>query len=259
MQRKHVLAYLLFSLFLFLLLPSCFSPSSGELSKLVSEARYGELERMTATMLAKRIDAVPLFYRSVALQQLDRGEDAYHVLELYFGMAKQEDQHMVEAHRMMCSLSLDANNPDKSISSARWLQERSLLEEKEAGSYYQALLMVGDSIGSARVFAQYLKDTIEPYAYARMILSSGSSREKIEEAFSPLSGKQQLSLLQSAASDTLPQERVTLLLSFATPLEQAFEGSVELVQVYRLLETLYGYADVRVQQRKYSSLAQNFR
>ena len=259
MQRKHVLAYLLFSLFLFFLLSSCFLSSSGDIARLALDERYGELETKTAKLLSRRIEAEPLFYRVVALQQLDREEEAFYVLTLYFGMAKQEDQHMVEAHRMMCSLSLAANNPDISISSARWLEERSLLEENEAGSYYQALLMVGDSIGSARVFAQYLKDTIEPYAYARMILSSGSSREKIEEAFSPLSGKEQLSLLQSAASDTLPQERATLLLSFATPLEQAFEGSVDLVLVYRLLEALYDYADLRVPQRKYNTLAQNFR
>lgn len=259
MQRKHVLAYLLFSLFLFLLLSSCFSPSSGELTKLVADARYGELERLTASMLAKRIDAKPLFYRSVALQQLDRKEDAYHVLNLYFGMAEGDDEHLVDAHRLMSSLSLEVTNPIKGIASARWLEQLSLLTEKEAQAYYQALLMAGETTEAERVFAQYLKDTIEPYLYAKMVLGSFSDTKKIEEAFASLSQQDKLRLLQSIASVTLGQERAHLVLSLATPLEQAFEGRVELVQVYRLLETLYGYADVRVQQRKYSSLAQNFR
>jgi|GEM_PF-7006177 len=258
MQRKHVLAYWLFSLFLFFLLVSCFVPSDSDLSKLSAEAKYGELERKTATMLTKRIEAVPLFYRAVALQQFDKREDAFHVLNLYFGMAKEDDQHLVEAHRMMCSLSLEAGNPDKGISSARWLEDRSLLEEAEAQAYYQALQIVGQSAEAARVFSQYLKETIEPYAYAEMLLNSGSPRESLAEAFAPLTLRQQLTLLQRAASVTISRERATLLLSFATPLEQAFEGSVELFQVYSLLEALYGYADMRVQQRKYNSLAQNF-
>ncbi len=210
-------------------------------------------------MLSRRIEAEPLFYRGVALQQLDKYEDAFHVLNLYFGMAKGDDEHLIEAHRQMCSLSLEAGYPTKGIFSARWLEERSLVGAAEAKAYYQALLMVGDSVGAARVFEQYLKDTIEPYAYAQMVLLSGNSIEKLEEVFAPLSYQQQLSLLQSVASDTLAQERATLLLSLAIPLEQAFEGSEALALVYRLLETLYGYADVRVQQRKYSTLAQNFR
>ena len=259
MQRNQVLAYLLFSLLLFFLLSSCFVPPERELSKLASEAKYEELAMKTATMLSKRIDAVPLFYRSVALQQLDREEDAFHVLNLYFGMAKIEDEHLVEAHRMMCSLSLAVANTEKCIASARWLEERTLLEDAEAGMYYQALLTQGKSLEAARVFEQYLKDTIEPFAYAQMVLSSDGSMKRLEEAFAPLSLAQQLTLLQSVASGILSQERATLLLSLATPLEQAFEGSVDLVQVYRLLASLYGYADVRVQQRKYSTLAQNFR
>jgi hypothetical protein len=259
MQRKHILAYLLFSLFLFFLLSSCFVSSSGDLSRLASEAKYGELERKTATMLSTRIDSETLFYRGVALQQLNKQEDAFYVLNLYFGMARKDDQHLVEAHRMMCSLSLGVTMPIKGITSARWLEERSLLEETEASAYYQALLMIGDSAEAARVFELYLKDTIEPYAYAQMVLGSLSDGGKLQEAFAPLSLHQQLTLLQSVASGTLAQERAILMLFLATPLEQAFEGRVELAQVYRLLEALYGYADVRIQQRKYSTLAQNFR
>jgi len=259
MQRKHVLAYLLFSLFLSSLLSSCFLPSSGNLTRLALDAKYGELEKKTAKLLANRIEAEPLFYRGVALQQLDRNEEAFHVLDLYFGMAKKEDGHLADAHRMMCSLSLENGKPAKTISSARWLQERTLLDEPEAQAYYQALLMIGDSEGSQRVFERYLKDTIEISDYARMLLASGSPREKLAEAFAPLSSQQQLSLLQSVASDTLSQERANVLIPLAIPLEQAFEGSADLVLVYRLLDALYGYADLRVQQRKYSTLAQNFR
>ncbi|MBI9093291.1 MAG: hypothetical protein JEY71_00265 [Sphaerochaeta sp.] len=258
MQRKHILAYLLFSLFLFFLLSSCFLSSSGDGSRLASEAKYGELERKTALMLSKRIEAEPLYYRGVALQQLDRKEDAYHVLKLYFAIAKGDDDHLVEAHRLMCLLSLDANTPLSGISSGRWLEERMVLEERETRAYYQALLMIGDSREAARIFELYLKDTIEPYAYAQMVLGTLPDREKLQKAFVPLSPLQQLTLLQSVASDTLDQERATLLLSLAIPLEQAFEGRAELVQVYSLLQALYGYADVRVQQRKYSTLAQNF-
>ncbi len=180
------------------------------------------------------------------------------MLNLYFGMAKGDDQHLEEAHRMMCSLSLDAGNPAKGISSAMWLEEHSLVGEPEAKAYYTALLMVGDSAEAARVFDQYLKDTIESYAYAEMIIASATDRNKLESAFAPLSPHQQLRLLQIAASDTVLQERATLLLPLAIPLEQAFEGSAELVQVYNLLGTLYGYADVRVQQRKYNTLALSF-
>ncbi|MGB4408277.1 MAG: hypothetical protein WBI82_15565 [Sphaerochaeta sp.] len=259
MQRKHVLAYLLFSLFLLFLLSSCSASSSRDLIRLASEAKYEEMEKKTATMLSKRIETVPLFYRGVALQQLDRKEDAFYVLNLYFGMARKDDQHMEEAHRMMCSLSLGVSMPIKGITSARWLEERSLLEESEASAYYQALLMIGDSVEAARVFELYLKDTIEPYAYAQMVLGTLTDREKLQKAFAPLSTLQQLTLLQTVASDTLAQERATLLLSLAIPLEQAFEGRAELAEVYSLLEALYGYADVRVQQRKYSTLAQNFR
>ena len=259
MQRKQVLAYLLFSLFLFFLLSSCFVSPSRDLSRLASEGKFAELEKKTATMLFDRIEAEPLFYRGVALQQLDYQKDAYHVLNLYFGMATKDDEHLTEAHRLMCSLALEVGNPLQGISSARWLEERSLVEETEARAYYQALLMVGESAEATRVFQLYLKSTIEPYAYAQMVVGSLTDTEKLEEAFAPLSLQQQLTLLLSVASDTVSQERATLLLALATPLEQAFEGSVELVQVYRLLEALYGYADVRVQQRKYRTLVQNFR
>ena len=256
MQRKHVLAYLLFSLFLVFLLGSCFLSSNGVLAKLVEQGRYEELERKTATMHQRSIDASSLFYRSVALQHLERGEDAFHVLNLYFGMAKEEDEHMVEAHRMMIFLSYDLV---KVISSARWLEERSLLEQEGAQVYYQALSMIGESIEAERVFDRYLKDTITPFDYAQMILSSSEDIQKLEQAFATLGPEEKLTLLQSAASGTVSLDKATVLLSLATPLEQAFEGNAELVQVYRLLETLYGKANVRVQQRKYSTLAQNFR
>ena len=256
MQRKHVLAYLLFSFFLFFPLCSCFLSSNGELAKLVEQGRYEELERKTATMHTRSIDAFSLFYRSVALQQLDRGEDAFHVLNLYFGMANEDDEHLAEAHHLMCSLSYD---PYKVVSSARWLEERALLEQEDAQGYYQALFMVGEKLEAERVFEEHLKDTIKPFAYAQMILGSSTDIQKLEQALSSLSLQQKLTLLQSVASGTVSQERAILLLSFATPLEQAFEGKAALVQVYHLLETLYGYADVRVQQRKYSTLAQNFR
>lgn len=259
MQRKHVLAYLLFSLFLFFLLPSCLVHSSGDLFKLASGAKYEELSKKTAQMLAKRIEAEPLFYRSIALQQLHKDEEAFHVLNLYFGMAKIDDKHLTDAHRLMCSLSLKAARPDKGISSSRWLESKSLMGEREAGLYYQALLMTGDTEGAARVFVQYLEDTIEPYAFAKMLLLSGTERDKIATAFSRLSFQEQLTLLESIASDIISVEKANLLLHLATPLEQAFEGGVELGRVYRLLENLYGYADMRVQQRKYNTLAQNFR
>ncbi len=259
MQRKHVLAYLLFSLFLIFLLSSCSASSSRNLIRLASEAKYEEMERKTGSMLSKRIEAVPLFYRSIALQQLDRKEDAYHVLKLYFAIAKGDDDHLVDAHRLMCLLSLEVNNPLSGISSGSWLEVHLLLEESETRAYYQALLMIGDSVEATRVFELYLKDTIEPYAYAQMVLGTLTDREKLQKAFAPLSTRQQLTLLQTVASDTLAQERATLLLSLAIPLEQAFEGRAELAEVYSLLEALYGYADVRVQQRKYSTLAQNFR
>ena len=207
-------------------------------------------------MHERSIDAFSLFYRAFALQQLDRGEDAFHVLNLYFGMAKDDDEHLVDAHRMMCSLSYD---PLKVIGSARWLVDRTLLEQEEAQAYYHALSMIGERAEAERVFELYLKDTITSFAYAQMILTSSSDIQKLEQAFVPLAPEESLTLLQSVASGTVSQEKATLLLSLATPLEQAFEGKAELVQVYRLLETLYGYADVRVQQRKYSTLAQNFR
>lgn len=258
MHRKHVLAYLLFSLFLFLVSVSCYLPSSGGLSKLASEGKYDELLEKTAAMLAKDLKAEPLYYRSIALQQREEALEAFHVLHLYFAMAKEDDQHLVGAHRKMCSLALEANKPQMAISSARWLEERNLLEEADARPYYQGLLQVGDRSEATRVFSHYLKDTIEPYAYAEMLLITPLSGEKLVLAFSNLSHQEQLSLLQSAASDSLNLERATLLLSLATPLEQVFEGSPELRQVYRLLAILYGYADLRVQGRKYSSLAQNF-
>ncbi len=258
MQRKKVLAYLLFSLFICTLLTSCYVPSSGELSKLAGEHRYAELERKTETMLSKRIGSVPLFYRAVALQGLDKSEQAYHVLNLYFAMAEDDDERLEEAHRMMCSLALEAGAPNRTLGSARWLEGRSLLEERSAGSYYQALLMLDQKVEASRVFHLYLKDTIDAYSYAQMVLLSLTEREDLEASFAPLAPNQQLTLLQSVASGTLSQQRATLLLNLALPLEQAFEDKGELSQVYRLLQTLYGYADMRVQQRKYTTLSQNF-
>ncbi len=258
MQRNKVLAYLLFSLFLCALLISCFVPSSEELSRLADEHRYAELERKTETMLSKRIGSVPLFYRALALQQLDRSEQAYHVLNLYFAMAKEDDERLEEAHRMMCSLAIEVEKPNKTLGSARWLVERSQLEERDAASYYQALLMLDQSVEASRVFQLYLKDTIDAYSYAQMVLLSLTDREELEASFAPLTPNQQLTLLQSVASGTLSQQRATLLLKLALPLEQAFEDKGELSQVYRLLQTLYGYADMRIQQRKYTTLAQNF-
>ncbi|MDY0288050.1 MAG: hypothetical protein RBR15_04420 [Sphaerochaeta sp.] len=270
MQRKHVLAYLLFSLFLFSLLVSCFSPSSEQLSKLATEGKYRELEGRTASMLAKRIEAEPLFYKAIALEGQKRGVDAFHVLNLYFAMAEKESRYLVEAHRMMTSLALEAGRPQQCIASALWLEELSLLGQVQAKAYYQGLLAVGGIGEAARVFSQYLKESISSYAYAEMLLgsfsvasppsssSSYSQWEELEQVFSTLSLEERLTLLQKAASVTVPGERATLLLSLATPLEQAFEGTQTLKQVYTLLETLYGYADLRVQGRKYSTLANNF-
>ncbi len=256
MQRKYVLAYLLFSLFLFFLLSSCFAPSQRKLAELSGQGKYEELESKTATLHRRSIDAVSLYYRSLALQQLDRKEEAFHVLRLYFGFAKEDDEHLSDAHRMMCCLSLD---PETTLSSGLWLEQRSLLDEQASRAYYQALLTVGDDAEATRIFALYLRGTITPFAYAQMVLTSGSDMQSLEDAFAPLALGEQLTLLQSVASGTVSQKRAMLLLSLATPLEQAFEGKAELVQVYRLLETLYGKADVRVQQRKYTTLAQNFR
>lgn len=274
MQRKHVLAYLLFSLFLFFLLGSCFGPSSEELSKLASEKQYGELGGRTAAMLAKGIDAEPLFYRAVALEGLHRDVEAYHVLNLYFAMAEKESRHLEEAHRMMTTLALEAGRPQQCIASALWLEGRSLLGQAQAKAYYQSLQAMGEIGEAARVFSQYMKESISSYAYAEMLLgsfslalttsassssSSYSQWEELEQVFSILSLEERLTLLQKVASVTVSGDRATLLLSLATPLEQAFEGSPLLRQVYSLLETLYGYADLRVQGRKYSTLANNFR
>ena len=257
MQRKYVLAYMLFSLSLFLFFVSCFSPSSGELSKLASEQRYAELAKKTEAMLARRITSEPLYYRSLALQASEP-EEAFHLLNLYFAMAKGDDQHVEGAHRLMTTLSLETKAVPKLIRSARWLEERSLLSRAEAGPYYQGLLLAGEGEEATRVFAQYLKDTIDPYTYAEMLLRSSLSEEKLTEAFAVLSFHERLTLLQRAASDRVNPEKATLLLELAIPLEQAFEDSPYLGQVYRLLEILYGYADLRVQGRKYSTLAQNF-
>ena len=258
MQRKHVLAYLLFSLFFIASLSSCFIPSSRGFSKLASEGRYEELEQKSAALLFRRIEAEPLFYRALALYQTGESEDAFHVLNLYFAMAKTADPHMIDAHRMMSILGFDAKNPHRSIVSAKWLQERGQLHETEARSYYRSLLAVGDTAEATRVFDTFLKDTINAYAYAQMVIGTLTDSFKLEEAFAPLTAKEQLTLLQSITSDIVLQERATLLLPLATPLEQAFEGREELAQVYSLLASLYGYADMRVQQRKYNTLAQNF-
>ena len=228
-------------------------------------------------MLAKGIDAEPLFYRAVALEGLHRDVEAYHVLNLYFAMAEKESPHLEEAHRMMTTLALEAGRHQQCIASALWLEGRSLLGQAQAKAYYQSLLAVGEIGEAARVFSQYMKESISSYAYAEMLLgsfslalttsassssssssSSYSQWEELEQVFSILSLEERLTLLQKVASVTVSGERATLLLSLATPLEQAFEGSPLLRQVYSLLETLYGYADLRVQGRKYSTLANNF-
>lgn len=262
MQRKIVLAYLLFSLFFFLFIlffVSCFAPSSGVLAKLADEGKYVQLEQKTATMLAKRIGAEPLYYRALALHQGEEAQEAYHILHLYFAMAKGDDQHLESAHRLMSSLALEVDRPALGIASARWLQERNLLQEVEARAYYQGLLALDEQAEATKVFSEFLAGTIDTYAYAEMLLNFSASEQTIVETFSTLSSHEQLRLLQSVASDTVNYARAIFLLSLATPLEQAFEGSPELGQVYHLLATLYGYADKRVQGRKYTTLAKTFR
>ena len=175
---------------------------------------------------------------------------------------------------MMTTLALEAGRPQQCIASALWLEGRSLLGQAQAKAYYQSLQAMGEIGEAARVFSQYMKESISSYAYAEMLLgsfslalttsassssSSYSQWEELEQVFSILSLEERLTLLQKVASVTVSGDRATLLLSLATPLEQAFEGSPLLRQVYSLLETLYGYADLRVQGRKYSTLANNFR
>lgn len=255
MQRNRTLAYLLFSLFL--LLASCgISPAPG-FSRLADGGKFAELEQKSAKALSKRIEAETLYYRAVALEGLARHDEAFHLLSLYFAMASAKDANLVVAHRLMCRVATEAKEPEKVLSSARWLDSLSLLEREQVELYYQALLMTGNVDEATTIFTRFLKDTIEPVAYARMLLASEAEEKKVVEAFSFLHPLEQLTLIQSSASDTVSPERAKFLLSLAIPLEAAITDSSYTVQIYGLLADLYGYADLRVQARKYSTLAQN--
>lgn len=258
MQRKRILAYKLLSFFLICTLISCSAQQDKELAKLAQKGNYQELSRRTSALLQQSVRPTVLYYRALALYEQGLDEQAYFVLKLFLSTSDTQDTYLSKAHEMILTLALQRDDLSTVLSSARYLEEHGILHAEGAQAYYQALTLTEQDSEAFRIFEQYLKDTISPFDYAEMIVRSSHDWDTITAAVGLLTKDEQLSLLQNITSDTVRFDSVATLLSLATPLEQAFSGQERLGEVYRLLRDLYGLSDMRVQQRKYSTLSDNF-
>jgi tetratricopeptide (TPR) repeat protein len=244
---------LLFSLFVFA--SGCKKDSMQTLRLSFEEQDYEKTVEIAQALLEKSINSEYLFWEAKANSLLGNTTEAYSELSLHLAMIDGNSDSWQEANELMCRIGLQVGQYNRVVESARTLEQLGVLQGAFPQYYYQALVALKQSEQANEVFARYLKGTIDSYQYAKMLIAAKANAGSLGEAFSVLSPDEQLALLEFAASDTVTLDYANGLLKLAIPLEQSFTGKAELKRVYLVLENLYGFANQRVQQRKYGTLA----
>jgi hypothetical protein len=240
---------------LFLLLSGCRQIETKRLEQLYGQQEYERTVSMADSLLRKSIYPGYLFWGAKARYALDKQEAAYHDLSLYLAMAGAKDVYFSEANRLMCVLALRQADYHAVVASAGQLENLGEIDPQAGSAWYQALSALGRSDEAARVFSVYLKDTIDPLSYAKLLVRARIGGERLTDAVRTLDEGQTLALLEFAVSATVPSGYAGKLLAFAVPLEDAYDGKAGLSRVYAVLAALYGYSDQRVLERKYSTLS----
>jgi hypothetical protein len=243
----------LFSLFVFF--PGCKKDSKAKLISSYEQADYGKTIEIARNLLFDSVQAEYLFWEAKANVSLDQSGEAFQELDLFLAMTDSSDENWREATQLMCQIAFQQKNYPRVVESARNLESLGFLEGSAPQYYYEALVALNQKELANTVFATYLKDSIDANQYARILLVTKTVGKALSDAFSVLPLTEQLALLEFAASDTVSPSYANELLEFAIPLEQSIEDNLTLKRVYSVLEILYGYADQRVLQRKYATLA----
>ena len=255
MQRKQNLVPLLFSLiFLFY---SCSVNKSNNLKDLYEDGKYDQVLALSQKSLKQEVNGEYLYYEALGYEAMGDSDKAYHAISLYLSLGTDVDYFYKDAHLLLCRVGSVMKDWEQVNACSHLLKEWGLLTPDYARLYYQALLQLELNEQANAVFVEYLKETIDPYQYVQLLITSHVAVDVLAEDLSKLSVNDQLALLELSASDTVASERARQLLFLALPLEQAFTDNETLQRVYRLLGTLYGYADMRVLSRKYNTLVIN--
>ena len=253
MHIRTLSVCLLFSLFVFFI--GCKKDVGQELENSFARKDYAGTVKTAQTLLKNSVQAEYLFWEAKANDALGNTADAYRELSLYLAMIDHEVVSWRDAHELMCRIGFQQKQYQRVIESAGILEQSGWLGGELPQYYYQALVATNQADKANQVFKRYLKDTVDAYQYALLLVTAKASIETLFEAFLGLTADEQLALLEFAASDTVRPDYAKGLLKLAVPLEKSYTDSVGLKRVYLVLEKLYGYADQRVLQRKYETLA----
>ncbi|AEV28300.1 hypothetical protein SpiGrapes_0442 [Sphaerochaeta pleomorpha str. Grapes] len=253
MHIRTLSVCLLFSLFVFF--PGCKKDPNQELRNSFEQKDYVGTVKIAQTLLKESVQSEYLFWEAKANDSLGNTAVAYSELSLYLAMTDHENASWREANELMCKIGFQVKQYQRVIESAGILEQSGWLGGELPRYYYQALVAAKQAEKANQVFKSYLKDSVDAYQYALLLVNAKASIENLFDAFLTLSPDEQLALLEFAASDTVKPDYANGLLKLAIPLEKSCTESVGLKRVYLVLEKLYGYADQRVLQRKYETLA----
>jgi hypothetical protein len=243
----------LFSLFVFF--PGCKKNSKANLIDSYEQGDYGKTVEIARNLISESVQAEYLFWEAKANIGLGQNGEAFQELDLFLAMTDAKDENWREAALLMCQIAFQQKKYLRVVESARNLETLGWLGESGPRYYYEALFALNQKELANQVFATYLKDSIDENQYAKILLETKTIGKALSDAFSVLTLTEQLALLEFAASDTVSSSYANELLKLAIPLEQSIEDNLALKRVYSVLEILYGYADQRVLQRKYATLA----
>jgi len=251
MMRSRYCTLLLFS---FCLLFAGCRKNGPSLDQLALQGDFEKLERAASDDFSATYQKSSLYYVALAQERLGKLKEAASSLHLYLAMTGKQGASAAAA-QLAVLLGNRVGDAELVIDMGLLLEEKQALDERTAKELYQALLSRTRTDDAHRIFTTYLKETIDSFAYATVLVEAKASFSLVKQAFSSLSDEHAVTLLQYASSMENGVQHAYDYFVFALSYENRILDGTMKKNLYTALARFASQADQRVQANKYQSLA----
>ncbi len=251
MMRSRYCTLLLFS---FCLVFAGCRKNGPSLDQLALQGDFGKLERAASDDFSATYQKSSLYYVALAQERLGKLKEAAASLHLYLAMTGKQGASAAAA-QLAVLLGNRVGDAELVIDMGLLLEEKQALDEWTAKELYQALLSRTRTDDAHRIFTTYLKETIDSFAYATVLVEAKASFSLVKQALSSLTDEHVVTLLQYASSMQNDVQRAYDYFMFALLYENRILDGTMKKKLYTALARFASQADQRVQANKYQSLA----
>jgi hypothetical protein len=223
---------------------------------LAIEGDYPQLLQAARAEFSKHYASGALYYIALAQQRMGDNAEAVADLALYFSL-NEESKVSLAARQLAVQVAGEAHQMGMVASQAAYLEAGNALDLEEAKLYYQALLSLNRRDEAARVFATYLRQTMDPLSYARMLVQGNAPLSMVKESCSNLPVQEVVQILLLASSKVDDRQQAQAYLSYAVSFENKEMATDVRKDLYTALYEFSRKSDARVQANKYQSLIQS--